>query len=276
MKKIFTNLFLLATLFLASTNLNAQTNNGGTWYSLYDATEHYFGDLTGSSDDTFSVFAPTTGNLSFQWKKTGWLVAYPIYNLTVSESSNGSNYTENYKLESGTGKKQESYVSVTAAVSENITHLKFEQSGSLDRFYKDVKIPLKQHILIADGSYGKEKESKSFGNVTIGNISAAQTVKLRSFLTAGNITITSNNPAFRVGSSSNQGTHVFNVGANACASTNGASGTPASGGTLGDINLYDINIYFVPTTAGEYSGTITISDVRERIYNTLMRLYTNS
>ena len=254
MRKIFTKLFLLAALFLASTNLSAQTYNGGTWYSLYNATEYK------NKDNTFSVFSPTTGSLSFQWKKTGWFISYPIYNLTVSESSNGSNYTENYKLESGTGKKQESYVSVTAAVSENITHLKFEQSGSLDRFYKDVKIPLKQHILIADGSYGKEKESKSFGNVTIGNISAAQTVKLRSFLTAGNITITSNNPAFRVGSSSNQGTHVFNVGANACASTNGASGTPASGGTLGDINLYGINIYFVPTTAGEYSGTITISD----------------
>ena len=254
MRKIFTKLFLLATLFLASTNLSAQTYNGGTWYSLYDATEYK------NTNKTFSVFSPTTGSLSFQWKKTGWLVAYPIYNLTVSESSNGSNYTQNYKLESGSGKKQESYVSVTATISENITHLKFEQSGSLNRFYKDVKIPLKQHILIADGSFGKAEESKSFGNVTIGNISAVQTVKLRSFLTAGNITITSNNPAFRVGSSSNQGTHVFNVGANACASTNGASGTPASGGTLGDINLYGINIYFVPTTAGEYSGTITISD----------------
>ena len=254
MRKIFTKLFLLATLFLASTNLSAQTYNGGTWYSWYDATEYK------NTDKTFSVFSPTTGSLSFQWKKTGWLVAYPIYNLTVSESSNGSNYTQNYKLESGTGKKQDSYVSVTATISENITHLKFEQSGSLNRFYKDVKIPLKQHILIANGGFGKEEESKSFGNVTIGNISAVQTVKLRSFLTAGNITITSNNPAFRVGSSSNQGTHVFNVGANACASTNGASGTPAGGGTLGDINLYDINIYFVPTAAGEYSGTITISD----------------
>lgn len=254
MRKIFTKLFLLATLFFASTNLSAQTYNGGTWYSLYDATEYK------NTNKTFSVFSPTTGSLSFQWKKTGWLVRYPIYKLYVSESSNGSNYTEKYSLNSGSGTKQENYVTVTTAVSEKITHLKFEQSGSLDRFYKDVKIPLKQHILIADGSYGKEKESKSFGNVTIGNISAAQTVKLRSFLTAGNITITSNNAAFRVGSSSNQGTHVFNVGANACASTNGASGTPASGGTLGDINLYDINIYFVPTTAGEYSGTITISD----------------
>lgn len=254
MKKIFTKLFLLATLFLASTNLSAQTYNGETWYSLYDATEYK------NTNKTFSVFSPTTGSLSFQWKKTGWAVAYPIYNLTVSESSNGSNYTQNYKLESGAGKKQDSYVSVTATISENITHLKFEQSGSLNRFYKDVKIPLKQHILIAGGDFGKDEESKSFGNVAIGNVSAVQTVKLRSFLTTDNITITSDKAAFRVGSSSNQGAHVFNVGANACASTNGASGTPASGGTLGDINLYDINIYFVPTAEGEQSATITISD----------------
>lgn len=255
MKKIFTKLFLLATLFLASTHLSAQTYNGGTWYSLYDATEYK------NEDNTFSVFSPTTGSLSFQWKKTGWLFGYPIYKLYVSESSDGSNYTEKYMLDSGTGTKQDSYVSVTTTVSENITHLKFEHDGgSLDRFYKDVKLPLAKHILIADGGFGKDEESKSFGNVTIGNVSTVQTVKLRSFLTTGNITITSNNPAFRVGSSSNQGAHAFNVGANACASTNGASGTPASGGTLGDINLYDINIYFVPTAAGEQSGTITISD----------------
>ena len=260
MKKIFTNLFLLATIFMASTNLSAQTYNGGTWYSLYDATEYKFGDTETSSDKTFSVFAPTTESLSFQWKKTGWFFGQPIYNLTISESSDGSNYTSKYKLNSGTGTKQDSYVSATTAVSKDISHLKFELDGSLTRYYKDIKLPLKKHILIADGGYGKEEESKSFGNVTIGNVSTVQTVKLRSFLTAGNITITSNNAAFRVGSSSNQGTHVFNVGANACASTNGASGTPASDGTLGDINLYDVNIYFVPTAAGEYSGTITISD----------------
>ena len=40
MKKIFTKLFLLATLFLASTHLSAQTYNGETWYSLYNATEY--------------------------------------------------------------------------------------------------------------------------------------------------------------------------------------------------------------------------------------------
>lgn len=257
MKKIFTNLFLLATLFLASTNLTAQTYNNGTWYSLYDATEHYFGDLTGSSDDTFSVFAPTTGNLSFQWKKTGKFFGYPIFNLTISESSNGSNYTSKYTLKSGSDTKQDSYVTVTTAVSENITHLKFKQSGgTLKRYYKDIKLPLAKHILLNDGtSFGTTSVERTFtDSVTINETSEALTVELRSFLTAGDITITSDNPAFSVAKTK------YSVGNNACASAKGTAGSEAGGGTLGNINNYDVLIYFHPKSAGAHSGTITLTD----------------
>ena len=251
MKKIFTKFFMLATLFLASTNLTAQTYNNGTWYSLYDATEYK------NKDNTFSVFSPTTGSLSFQWKKTGWLFGYPIYKLSVSESSNGSNYTEKYSMNSGSGTKQENYVTVTTAVSENITHLKFKQSGSLDRFYKDIKIPLAKHILLNDGtSFGTTSVEKKFANsVTINETSSEiVTVKLRSFLTAGNISISSDNPAFYVATS------TYAVGANACASANSAASSMAGGGTLGNINNYDVLIYFHPTSIGTHSGTITLTD----------------
>ena len=252
MKKIFTKLFLLAALFLASTNLFAQTYNGGTWYSLYQSDG---GSIWTINSLTYDAFAPIGGNLTFNWTYSGTL--FKKHETKIFESSDGgTKYVEKGSVSgtsSGVG---------NISISTNINKIKFDRAtGNTNTVkYTNLKLPLKKHIRIADGGYGKEEESKSFGNVTIGNISAVQTVKLRSFLTAGNITITSNNAAFRVGSSSNQGTHVFNVGANACASTNGASGTPAGGGTLGDINLYDINIYFVPTTAGEYSGTITISD----------------
>ena len=252
MKKIFTKFFLLATLFLTSTNLSAQTYNGGTWYSLYQSDG---GSIWTIKSLTYDAFAPIGGNLTFNWTYSGTL--FKKHETKIFESSDGgTKYVEKGSVSgtsSGVG---------NISISTNINKIKFDRAtGNTNTVkYTNLKLPLKKHIRIADGGYGKEEESKSFGNVTIGNISAVQTVKLRSFLTAGNITITSNNAAFRVGSSSNQGTHVFNVGANACASTNGASGTPAGGGTLGDINLYDINIYFVPTTAGEYSGTITISD----------------
>ena len=252
MRKIFTKLFLLATLFFASTNLSAQTYNGGTWYSLYQSDG---GSIWTINSLTYDAFAPIGGNLTFNWTYSGTL--FKKHETKIFESSDGgTKYVEKGSVSgtsSGVG---------NISISTNINKIKFDRAtGNTNTVkYTNIKLPLKKHILLADGGYGKTSESKSFGNVTIEKISAVQTVKLRSFLTAGNITITSNNPAFRVGSSDNQGAHAFNVGANACASTNGASGTPASGGTLGDINLYDINIYFVPTVAGEQSGTITISD----------------
>ena len=256
MKQIFTKFFLLAIFSIASFTLSAQTYNGGTWYSLYATGENSNVNAFSPDFAEKSVFAPAE-SMTFEYKKysrlsiDGKVEVYNKVNGTDWSSSKGSvSYSDrkNWKT------------SPTISLDANISHIRYKMASGTGVYVRNHFVKLKKHILLADGGYGKEKESKSFGNVTIGNVSAVQTVKLRSFLTAGNITITSNNPAFRVGSSSNQGTHAFNVGANACASTNGASGTPASGGTLGDINLYDINIYFVPTTAGEYSDTITISD----------------
>ena len=256
MKQIFTKFFLLAIFSIASFTLSAQTYNGGTWYSLYATGENSNVNAFSPDFAEKSVFAPAE-SMTFEYKKysllstDGKVEVYNKVNGTDWSSSKGSvSYSDrkNWKT------------SPTISLDANISHIRYKMASGTGVYVRNHFVKLKKHILLADGGYGKDEESKSFGNVTIGNISAVQTVKLRSFLTAGNITITSNNAAFRVGSSSNQGTHVFNVGANACASTNGASGTPASGGTLGDINLYGINIYFVPTTAGEYSGTITISD----------------
>lgn len=259
MKRIFTNLFLLATLFLASTNLTAQTYNNGTWYSLYDANGFNLETKINSFNGVQAyrdVFAPVGGNLTFNWQYSGSI--FKSHDTYIYESSDGgSNYSGEKGHISGTGSG-----TGNVSLSANINKIKFDRpSGNTNTVkYTNIKLPLKKHILIADGDYGKTSESKSFGNVTIESVSGVQTVKLRSFLTDGNITITSNDLAFRVGSPSNQGAHVFTVGANACASANGVADTKAGGGTLGDINLYDINIYFVPTAVGEQSGTITISD----------------
>lgn len=263
MKKIFTNLFLLATLFLASTNLNAQTYNGTTWYSLYAEGER---SLWTIDSETLDAFTPVGTNLTFDAKRD----ATGAKELKVAPIVNGKQQSDIFNQKPGKVTKtfwgietQVDYESYSATVSNpNSNQIKFYTvtGATLTKYFKNVKLPLAKHILLADGDYGKTSESKSFGNVTLGTFSTVQTVKLRSFLTDGNITIKSDNAAFRVGSSSNQDPQTFPVGANACASANGASGTPASGSTLGDINLYDINIYFVPTAEGEHSGTITISD----------------
>ena len=253
MKKIFTKFFLFVALLAATANLSAQTYNGGTWYSLYD-NDQKDNVVVNTTFCEKSVFAPAE-SITFDYKK-----------FTVI-SSNGKLQVQNKVNGSWSGSKGEVKISSTSwntsdaiSLDENISHIRYYMQSSTGASVKNHRVTLKKHIRIADGGFGKTTDSKSFDNTVVGQISAVQTVKLRSFLTAGDIIVTSNTAAFRVGSSSNQGAHVFNVGANACASTNGAAGTPAGGGTLGDINLYDVNIYFCPTTLGAQSGTVTISD----------------
>ena len=269
MKQLYKYILTLVAILMV-TNLSAQNPNyqGGTWYSLYDATEYK------NKNNTFSVFSPTTKSLSFQWKKTGWVFGYPIYKLYVSESSNGSNYTEKYSLNSGSGTKQDSYVSVTTTVSENITRLKFEHDGgSLDRFYKDVKLPLAKHILLNDNTSNGQTWGVSSITLTDNSIataeghtsSSAYIIRFRSFLACGDITITSSNPEFHFGNG--QTSITLGVANNYCASANGSGNCSAT--TLGQISNYNKQIYFSPDVLhnkNTRSTTITISDGTNTAY----------
>ena len=254
MKKIFTNLFLLATIFMASTNLSAQTYNGGTWYSLYDTGENSNVNAAYPDFAEKSVFAPAE-SMTFEYKKysllsiDGKVEVYNKVNGTDWSSSKGSvSYSDrkNWKT------------SPTISLDANISHIRYKMASGTGVYVRNHFVKLKKHILIADGGYGKSSESKSFENVTIGGTSNVQTVNLRSFLTTDNITVASSDVAFRIGSANNTNGQVFAVGANACASANGSGA--AGGGNLGAISNYAVNIYFCPTEAKEYSATITITD----------------
>lgn len=253
MKKIFTKLCLLAVFCFASANMLAQTYNGGIWYSLYD---------TGESSNVVvytnfaekSLFTPVE-SVNFDYKKFSLL------------SINGKVELQNKVNGSWEKKGEISYsdyknykTSSEIALDQNATNIRYYLASGSGAYVKNHFVKLAKHILLADGGFGKTTESKSFGNVTIDGQSGAQTVNLRSFLTAGNITIKSSDNAFRINSASNLSGHTFAVGANACASSNGQSGAQAGGATLGDINQYAFNIYFCPTEAKTYNATITITD----------------
>ena len=256
MKKIFTQFFLFATLFLASANLTAQTYNNGTWYSLYDASgfslETKITSISGVQAYK-DVFAPVGGNLTFKWEYSGRL--FKSHDTYIYESSdNGANYSAEKGHISGT-----SSGTGDVALSKNINKIKFDRpTGNTNTVkYSNIKLPLAKHILLADGtSFGTTSITTQIANpVNINETSfEVVTVELRSFLTAGDISITSDNPAFYVATS------TYAVGANACASANGAAGSMAGGGTLGNINHYDVHIYFHPTSAGTHNGTITLTD----------------
>ena len=257
MKKIL----LSALLLSVGLGVWAQTNNGGVWYSLYDDSEHTMN--TQGDYETGGVFAPTAGTLNVKWKYQwiDWLGAFKKIATDVLESSNsGSSTNKVGSLAENTSNN--SNTTEQFNVSRDINWIKFNRSGAPTHkvIVYHIDMPLAQHILLASGTYGATSDSHAFGNVQLLSASAAYKVKLRSFLSAGDITVSSSDPEiFHLNSATNEGNIVYSVGANACASANG-SASIASSSQLGKIDNYAFDIYFTPKEAKSYSAVITISD----------------
>ena len=255
MKK-FLQLFVLSVLSLVAVSMKAQTYNGGVWYSLYN--EQF--DIYTIGEKSFDVFAPTQDSLRFSYEYAGGVTAispFQSQETDVYESADGSNMTH---IGDADGiKRYDVYINMP--VSRNINKLLFKRDigNTYGVNYKRVNVLMAKHILLAEGEYGTESMTYAFEQTQVGEVLSA-TVDLRSFLTMGDITISSDNPAFRVGSADNTETLVWAVGANACASPNGADGALAGGETLGDIDQYSVAIYFCPDYVKDYQGTITITD----------------
>ena len=247
---------LLSILSAVSLNLRAQTNNDGVWYSFYN--EQF--DIYTIGEKSFDVFAPTQDSLRFSYEYAGGVTAispFQSQETDVYESADGSNMTH---IGDADGiKRYDVYTNMP--VSRNINKLLFKRDvgNTYGVNYKRVNVLMAKHILLAEGEYGTESMTYTFERTQVGEVLSA-TVDLRSFLTMGDITISSDNPAFRVGSADNTETLVWAVGANACASPNGADGALAGGETLGDIDQYSVAIYFCPDYVKDYQGIITLTD----------------
>lgn len=250
-------LLLIITLLGVNTNAWAQTYNGSTWYSLYDHPSNQT-DGYENTNKTFDVYAPTTKSCTFEWKKTGWFMGYPRCDIYISQSTNGgSSYGgENHAIASPVTTKQDSWKEKTVDVEENFNKIKFRQGGTLSRHFKNVTISLAKHIRLVSGTYGTTSVTNDFGNVEWGT-SKSYKVNFRSFLTNGNITVSivGDDKGDFSFSSTTHGVHSltksdnnrsFSVGANMCASENGATNTACSTGVLGRASEYDFTVYYFP------------------------------
>ena len=257
-------LFIICILCAVFCTLRAQTYNNGVWYSLYDATEH---TMNTQGDYSTSVFAPTTGALTVKWRYEHILIGvFKHVNTEVLESADGGSTTRQLgKLAENTANNSNTTENFTA--SRDINWIKYnrpDDQGLNGPTHKVIvynqSLPLAKHILLASGTYGATTASHAFADQDMYSVSEAYTVSLRSFLTAGDITVTSSMPeVFRVGAADNTAGITFAVGANACASANGKAAA-AGGANLGNIANYGIAIYFAPQEAKAYEATITITD----------------
>lgn len=254
-------LFLSILPLLIGCALSAQTYHDGVWYSLYDDGTHTMN--TQGDYETGGVFAPTTGTLNVKWRYEwiDWLGAFAKIDTEVlTSANNGDNTTKVGKLAENTGKN--SNTTESFSVGRNINWIKFNRTGVPTHkvHVYHIDIPLAKHILLASGDYGTAKASYDFGEQDVLSTSEPYKVNLRSFLSAGNITVTSSNPEiFHIGSAEATEPIVYAVGANACASANGTADA-ASGSALGKIANYAFSVYFTPKKGGSYTGEITLTD----------------
>jgi len=210
---------------------------------------------------TDGIYAPTSGKLNFKWKYSkvdlfGW---FPSNNTHIY--TNGQNGEK--EVSELTGEEWDSEYSESITIDANINYLHWDRpTGNTHKVtIYSIAIPLAQHILLADGTYGATTKTYNFGEVNALSSSEAYRVSLRSFLSAGDITVTTSEPEiFHLDSADNTSASMtYAVGANACASANGTA-EAASGGTLGNIENYNFDLYFTPKAGKIYAAVITITD----------------
>lgn len=274
MKQLLRYILTLVAFFVATANLTAQTYNGGTWYSLYDDTEPKNNTTVGTTFCEKAVFAPAE-SMTFEYKKYSW--ASINGKLQVQNNVNGNSWS---------GSKGEvSYSSTSWSTSQtisldaNISHIRYKMPSGTGASVRNHFVKLQKHILLYDDT---DSKGMDYGTSSIGTAStprhmtnlataeghtssSAYTIRFRSFLASGDITITSSNPEFHFGNS--QKSITLGVANNYCASANGSGNCSAT--TLGQISNYNKQIYFSPAVQhnkNNRSTTITISDGTNTAY----------
>ena len=267
MKQFTQSLLFTLALLVSSANIFAQTYHEGNWYSFYQGEFELATTLTSFSgvQQDYTVFAPTNGNLQFDYIYVIWGSGLgglsKVQNTHIYESADGGANKTKMAIVEGTDTKNT--MSSEVVLSSNINYIQFDRPvGNTNTVkYTNVRLPLAYHILLADNAYGKSTDSLTFEEKPLFQGSEPQTIQLRSFYAAGDITITCQHPdVFRIGSPDNTSAITWAVGPNACASQNGQDSTMAAGEVLGDIDMYSLTIYFCPQHAIDYTDTIVISD----------------
>ena len=267
MKQLLRYTLTLVAILMATANLSAQTYNGGTWYSLYD-TEQKNNTTVNTNFCEKKVFAPAE-SMTFEYKKYSGLSIkgkLQVQNNVNGNSWSGSKGEVSYSSTSWS-------TSQTISLDANISHIRYKMSSGTGASVRNHFVKLKKHILLNDNTSNGQTWGVSSITLTDNSLataeghtsSSAYTIRFRSFLASGDITIRSSNPEFHFGNGLTSIT--LGVANNYCASANGSGNCSAT--TLGQISNYSKQVYFSPAVQhnkNTRSTTITISDGTSTAY----------
>ena len=255
-EKLLFTLFLFL-LFTLNSNAASQYKYGtpiqvnGIWYSIYDEGETFLGE------NLNYYYNYPSKTLSFQAKGSRtWALTYIYYykfkvspnavpnNTTIEFNSNNTSENENFNWGSAisyeTNKSSNNYNTFKdfnniGITNSNARAIVFAKDGSGTRTIKNIKVQMAPHIRLKSGS-----------NITLGDVeinsSKQINVNFKSFLSTGAIKATSNNTFFTINGKT---THNVTTGVAFSANNN---------------TSYDFAVTYNPTSEGEHTGIITITD----------------
>ena len=268
MKQLLRYTLTLVAILMATANLSAQTYNGGTWYSLYETGDNTNTNALSKNFAEKAVFAPAE-SMTFEYKKYSKLSTngkLQVQNNVNGNSWSGSKGEVSYSSTSWS-------TSQTISLDANISHIRYRMESGTGVTVRNHFVKLKKHILLNDNTTNGQTWGVSSITLTDNSLATAEgktstsayTIRFRSFLASGDITIRSSNPEFHFGNG--QTSITLGVANNYCASANGSGNCSAT--TLGQISNYSKQVYFSPAVQhnkNTRSTTITISDGTNTAY----------
>ena len=257
---------------LAQQPVYKEVNGVGTWYSLYDtntktnvnAADKNFGEIGG-------VFAPAE-SMKFTYKKYSWLSIKG--EVRVYNKKSDGNWS--HKGSANYSDYDDWNTTSEIPLDANISAIRYRMESGTGVEVKDHFIKLKKHILLNDNTSNGQTWGVSSITLTDNSLATAEgktstsayTIRFRSFLASGNITVKSNNSEFHFG---NSATSIsLNTANNYFARIGGtASKSSTNPADHRNVNEYETKVYFSPAVQhnkNTRSTTITISDGTSTAY----------
>lgn len=254
-------ILILHFSFLSIQSIIAQIrvpdNENGTWYTYYSDTEYTLSNKDNYDNKAYTITLnyPVTHLEYKAYLSDNVTSSHPfkVTNASGTEISSVDLNNDNPKNWLGITKEGNDHTSEDPySFNKNIdntTAITFQSNkkvGARKAIYlNNIHIRMAPHILL---NTPNENSTTNFGEIEIGSETQPIEVKFKSFLTKGELIVTSSHPFFTINGNTS---YTIAKNANTFCSI--------------DDTKYDFKIIYLPTEAGSHSATITISDGTNKV-----------
>ena len=244
--------FSLLSIQSIIAQIRVPDNENGTWYTYYSDTEYTLSNKDNYDNKAYTITLnyPVTHLEYKAYLSDNVTSSHPfkVTNASGTEISSVDLNNDNPKNWLGITKEGNDHTSDDPySFNKNIdntTSITFQSNKKIGArkaiYLNNIHARMAPHIILETPT---ANSTTDFGELVIGGETQQVEIKFKSFLTKGELTVTSSNPFFTINGNTS---YTIAKDANTFCSI--------------DETKYDFKIIYLPTEAGSHSATITISD----------------